>query len=352
MPMMLDDQTLNEAKRFNTKLARAPRFGSRHRFMPPLVQGLLRVSQVGADRKLRRAGLQVETRMVEMSGVQVQVRIIHPRGPVAGIVLDIHGGGWVVGNAPMNDAFNAAFASRCGLAVVSVDYRLAPRASVHAQMEECLAAARWLLQDGLPEYADHADHADHVGLPVIVVGESAGAQLAAATLLGLRAWPALLARIAGAVLYYGVYDMAGTDSVRRAGPETLVLDGPRMLAGLRRLTPDLDDAARRQPPLSPLFGELAGMPPALMIVGSGDPLLDDTLRMAQRWQQVADVELNVAPEAPHGFIHFPTAMARVTLAHAQAWVRQRIAAMPQQEAFSASASHVPRAAGASPGAPR
>lgn len=343
MPMMLDDQTLNEAKRFNARLARAPRFGTRYRLMPPLVQGLLRLSQVGADRKLRRAGLQVETRMVGLEGVQVQVRIIRPRGPVAGIVLDIHGGGWVIGNARMNDAFNGAFASRCGLAVVSVDYRLAPRASVHEQMEECLAAARWLLQDGLPEYA---------GKPVIVVGESAGAQLAAATLQGLRAWPALLARIAGAVLYYGVYDMAGTNSVRRAGPETLVLDGPRMLAGLRGLTPDLDDAGRRQPPLSPLFGELAGMPPALMIVGGGDPLLDDTLRMAQRWQQVAEVELNVAPEAPHGFIHFPTAMARVTLAHAQAWVRQRIAPMPQQESFSVSASHALRAAGASPGAPR
>jgi acetyl esterase/lipase len=337
MPLTFDDATLDEAARFNARLARAPRFGTRYRFMPLLVQGLLRLSQVSADGKLRRAGLQVETRMVGLEGVQVKVRIIRPRGPVAGVVLDIHGGGWVVGNAPMNDAFNAAFASRCGLAVVSVDYRLAPRASMHAQMEECLAAARWLLQGGLPDYA---------GLPVVVVGESAGAHLAAATLQGLRDWPALLAHIAGAVLYYGVYDMAGTDSMRRAGPETLVLDGPRMLAGLRRLTPDLDDAGRRQPPLSPLFGDLAGMPPALMIVGSGDPLLDDTLQMAQRWQQVADVELNVAPEAPHGFIHFSTAMARVTLAHAQAWVRQRIVPV------SASASHAPRAAGASPGAPR
>jgi len=337
MPLTFDDTTLDEAARFNARLARAPRFGMRYRLMPPLVQGLLRMSQVGADRKLRRAGLQVEMRMVEMGGVKVQVRVIRPRGPVAGIVLDIHGGGWVVGNARMNDAFNAGFASRCGLAVVSVDYRLAPRASVHEQMEECLAAARWLLQDGL---------ADDVGLPVIVVGESAGAHLAAATLQRLRDWPALLERVAGAVLYYGVYDMAGTDSVRRAGPETLVLDGPRMLAGLRRLTPDLDDAGRRQPPLSPLFGDLAGMPPALMIVGSGDPLLDDTLRLAQRWRQVADVELNVAPEAPHGFIHFPTAMASVTLAHAQAWVRQRIAPV------SASALRAPRAAGASPGAPR
>ena len=289
MPMTFDDAMLDEAKRFNARLSRMPRFGMRHRFMAPLEQALLRLSQCGADRKLRRAGLQVETCTVVIEAMQVQVRIVRPHGPVAGLVLDIHGGGWVIGNARMNDAFNADFASRCSLAVVSVDYRLVPRVGVQHQMDECLAAARWLLQDGLPDYA---------GLPVIVVGESAGAQLAAATLQRLRAWPPLLGRIAGAVLYYGVYDMAGTDSVRSAGPATLVLDGPRMLAGLRMLTPGLDDAARRQPPLSPLFGDLAGMPPALMIVGSRDPLVDDTVRLAQRWRQVAATELNVVPEAP------------------------------------------------------
>ena len=337
MALAFDQDTIEEARRFNRKLAWAPRFRIRNRWTPRLAQALLRLGQLRPEPSLARAGVRAEQGLALMNGLRVPLRILRPAGTVRGVVLDIHGGGWVIGNARMNDAFNGAFASRCGLAVVSVDYRLAPRASVHEQMEECLAAARWLLQGGLP---------DHAGLPVIVVGESAGAQLAAATLQGLRAWPALLARIAGAVLYYGVYDMAGTNSVRRAGPETLVLDGPRMLAGLRGLTPDLDDAGRRQPPLSPLFGELAGMPPALMIVGGGDPLLDDTLRMAQRWQQVAEVELNVAPEAPHGFIHFPTAMARVTLAHAQAWVRQRIAPV------SVSASHALRAAGASPGAPR
>jgi acetyl esterase/lipase len=316
MPMTFNDETLDDARRFNTKLARAPRFGMRHRFLPPLAQGLLRLSQFGADRKLRRAGLQVEQRVAVMDGLRVPVRIVRPQGPVAGLVLDIHGGGWVIGNPQMDDAFNAGFASRCGVAVVSVDYRLATRASVHDQMDDCLAAARWLLQDGLPEYA---------GLPVVVVGESAGGQLAAATLQRLRQWPALLERVVGAVLYYGVYDMAGTDSVRSAAPDTLVLDGPRMLGGLRMLTPGLDDTARREAPLSPLYGDLAGMPPALMIVGTRDPLLDDTVRMARRWALVADVELNVVPEAPHGFIHFPTSMATLTCEHAQAWIRHCIA---------------------------
>lgn len=314
MPMTFDAHMLDEARRFNATLARAPRFGMRHRFTPHIGQWLLRASQFGADRKLRRLGVQVARGVALADDLRVPLRIVRPAGPVCGVVLDFHGGGWIIGNPQMNDAFNAGFASQCGMAVVSVDYRLATRAPIAELMDDCLASARWLLAGGLPEYA---------GLPVIVVGESAGAQLAAATLQRLRAWPALYERIAGTVLYYGVYDMAGTASVRAAGPDTLVLDGPRMLPGLRMLTPELDDAARRQAPLSPLFGDLAGMPPALMYVGESDPLLDDTLEMARRWEQVADVELNLVPEAPHGFIHFPTALARATCAHTRDWMCRR-----------------------------
>lgn len=318
-PLTFDAATLDEARRFNRLLALAPRFGVRHRVVPMLGQGLLRLSQVGADARLRRSGLLVEERVACMDGLRVPVRIVRPRGPVSGLVLDIHGGGWVIGNPRMNDAFNTEFARDCSVAVVSVDHRLATRAPLTALMDDCLAAARWLLGDGLPEFA---------GLPLVVVGESAGGQLAAATLQRLAAWPALLARVAGAVLYYGVYDMAGSASVRAAGRATLVLDGPRMLPGLRMLTPGLDDDARRAPPMSPLFGDLSGMPPALMIVGDADPLLDDTLQLAQRWRQSAEVALVTAPDAPHGFIHFPTAMARTVRAHARAWIRDRIA-VPQ-----------------------
>ena len=114
----------------------------------------------------------------------------------------------------------------------------------------------------------------------------------------------------------------------------------------------MDDGARRQAPLSPLYGDLAGMPPALLIVGSRDPLLDDTVRMAQRWGQVAEAELEVVSEAPHGFIHFPTAMAAATREHVQAWVGSRITAAQAAAPLSASALHAPRAARAIPAAPR
>lgn len=131
----------------------------------------------------------------------------------------------------------------------------------------------------LPEYG---------GVPVIFVGESAGAHLVATTLLQLKAWPDLLRRVKGAVLYYGVYDLAGTPSARQASPDTLVLHGPSLVAAFRMLTPGLSDAERQQSPLSPLYGDLHGLPAVLMFASELDPLLDDTLQMANRWRGNAD----------------------------------------------------------------
>ena len=314
----IDEDDLAEARRINRKLSKGPRFRIRNRLMPIAVQTLLRLSQLGGDRLVRRAGLSVEPRLVRNGVDAVPVRILRPSARVRGVVLDIHGGGWVIGNARMDDALNMAMIKACDVAVVSADYRLAGRASIHGMMDDCLVAARWLLDGGMPEYRD---------LPVFVLGESAGAHLAAATLLRLKEWPELLGRVAGAVLYYGVYDLAGTDSVRRAGPDTLVLDGPGMVAGMRRLTPGLSDARRRRPPLSPLYGDLQGLPPALMFVGDLDPLLDDTMRMAARWSEVAKVELHRLPEAPHGFIRFRTGMATKVLAGTHAWLLERLNAL-------------------------
>lgn len=313
--MSIDESDLAEARRLNRKLRRAPRFRVRSQYVPVLIQALLRVSQIGADRRIRKAGLSVEERLVGSGAETVAVRILRPAGAARGVVLDIHGGGWVIGNARMDDALNIALIKACDVTVVSVDYRLAGRTPVQGLMDDCLVAARWLLGDGMPEYR---------GLPVFVIGESAGGHLAAATLLRLKQWPELFGRVAGAVLYYGVYDLAGTDSVRRAGPDTLVLDGSGMVAGLRRLTPGMTDAERRQAPLSPLYGDLRGLPPALMFVGERDPLLDDTVRMAARWREVANVDLHRLPEAPHGFIRFRTGMAAKCLATTHAWIRGRI----------------------------
>ena len=312
--LSFDAATLAQARRFNRQLDWAPRFRIRNRVIPVLIQSLLHLSQLTGARRLARAGMRVERRVVQADGVNVALRILRGVRPARAVVLDFHGGGWVIGNAQMNDDLNVATIEACEVAVVSVDYRLAPGATLQQMLDDCLAAARWLLET------------QFAGLPVFVVGESAGGHLAAATLLRLQAWPELLARVKGAVLYYGVYDLAGTPGVHAAGADTLVLHGPSMATSMRLLTPGLDEAQRRQAPISPLYGDLAGMPPALMIAGERDPLRDDTTLMAQRWRQVAPVEAHLVPEAPHGFIRFPTRMAKQVQARTHAWLHQRILA--------------------------
>jgi acetyl esterase/lipase len=314
MSLVLDDDTLQDARSFNRKLQWAPRFRINNRVLPLLVNSLLRLSQLGADGKLARDGIHVMRLTAYADGLQVPVRVLRGARPAGGVVLDFHGGGWAVGNAAMNDQLNAGLINACDVAVVSVDYRLAPAAPLTAILDDCLAAARWLLDGGLPDYD---------GLPIYVLGESAGGHLAAATLLRLKQWPKLLRRIQGAILYYGVYDLAGTPSVRQAGADTLMLHGPSMLDSLRLLTPGLTDEQRRVAPLSPLYGDLAGMPPALMVVGERDPLRDDTLLMAERWRAEAAVECHLLPEAPHGFIRFPTRMAAQVRQRVYEWIGTR-----------------------------
>jgi acetyl esterase/lipase len=312
----LDDRALHKVRRFNRILAWLPRFRIRNRFTPMLVQALLRVSQLGADGRMARRGIRVAQQVAEADGLRVPVRVLRPPGAVRGVVLDIHGGGWVIGNPRLDDAQNAALIEACGVAVVSVDYRLVPRVPLQDAMDDCLAAARWLLAGGIP---------DVHGLPAFVVGESAGAHLAATVLLRLREAPALLARIHGAVLYYGIYDLGGTPRVHQAGADTLVLDGPGMVAALCMLTAGCSDSERREAPRSPLYGKLDGLPPALLFGGERDPLRDDTVRMAARWSDVAEVELHVLPEAPHGYLRFPTPLAQLAPARAHGWIRERIA---------------------------
>jgi acetyl esterase/lipase len=311
----VSEQELRQVLKLNKKLAWFPRFRIRNLITPRFLQALMRAGQLGEAGKPGKHGLAVENRIIAHEGAQVRVRIIRPKGQSKGVVLDYHGGGWVVGNPQMNDDLNIAMVEACQVTVVSVDYRLAVTTPVADILEDCLCAARWLLDGERTEFA---------GLPVIMVGESAGGHLAAATLLALKESPVLLERISGALLYYGVYDLTGTPSVRRAPRSTLVLDGPGLVEAFRMLTPGLNDQQRRQPLLSPLYGDFTGLPPALMFVGELDPLKDDTFDLAEQWLKSAPVEAHLLPSCPHGFIHFPTAMAERVLAYSHQWITARI----------------------------
>lgn len=266
----------------------------------------------------RRARLPVRPHImrVPVASGGVALRVFAPPGAPAGVVLHFHGGGWTIGNARMSDRENAALAARLKVTVVSVDYHLALTRSLDEVIAECAQAAPWVLH--------HLASAFGSGR-VVLAGSSAGAHLAAATLIRLRDDGVDLAPIRGALLLYGLYDLAGTATVRAAGPEYAVLDGPTVRRTLQKLTPGMSDSQRRDGRLSPLFADLSGLPPALFLVGERDMLLEDNRLMAQRWHDEAKgAELVEVPASDHAFDRFDTAITRHARALTDQWIAERL----------------------------
>ena len=223
-----------------------------------------------------------------------RLRISAPAGKPTGIYLHVHGGGWTLGAADEFDRQNQALAARTGALVASVAYRLAPEHPWPAAAADCVAALDWL----------RAEAGTHFGADRIVIGgESAGAHLAAVT---LQRRPGV---VAGAVLTYGCFDLRLTPSMRRWGGRELVLSTPGVAWFIDNLLAGRTSA--EDPAVSPLLGDLAGMPPALFSIGTEDPLLDDTLFMAARWEAAgATARLDVYPGGIHAFDLFDLALTR------------------------------------------
>ncbi len=299
-----------EAQRLNRVLMWAPRFRAPNPPERPIIQMLMRVRQGLMPHGV--PGLKIERRIAQTSAGPVWVRILRHGEARCGVYIDYHGGGWSVGDAAMDDPVNARIARDCGLMVVSVDYALMPRATLQGVIAQARAAADWV--------ADTFG-----GEPILAGGESAGAHLAAHAVLHLKQRPDFR-RVRGAVLFYGAFDLGGTERARNAPASALVLHGPSLRSGGEALLPGLSETERRSADISPAFADLSGLPPALMLCGTLDPLLDDTVLLAERWQAASGgVSLEVVPDAPHAFNRFPTRMADRTNAHVRAWVNERMA---------------------------
>jgi acetyl esterase/lipase len=296
-------ESLVEARAFNDQLERLL-----------AAQPSLHTVPVSVTRRIRREGgglfppavhlPQAKDRTIRSRAGNLRLRVIAPDGPASGAYLHIHGGGWALGAADMQDPMLAALGQSTGLVVVSVDYRLAPEHPFPAGPDDCEDAALWLVEQGAAE----------LGIPagrLAIGGESAGAHLAATTLLRLRDRHGIAGAFRAANLVFGVYDLSMTPSARRWGARNLVLSGPIMEWFSGGFVPGIEREARRDASMSPLYADLRGMPPALFTVGALDPLLDDSLFMAARWAASgAPSRLRVWPEGVHGFTAFPLAIAR------------------------------------------
>jgi acetyl esterase len=233
-------------------------------------------------------------------GRSVPVRIHVPAsGEVAGVFLEIHGGGFYLGSAAGSDVRNRNLADALGLAVVSVEYRLAPEHPWPAAPDDCETAALWL--------ADHAEH--RLGTTKLSIGGfSAGATLAMTTLLRLRKRG--ITAYGSAVLQFGTYDLSAQTPAGRLIADEYFLDA---YAG------SVED--RTHPDLSPIYADVTGLPPILVVVGADDVLLEDNLAMAVRLSAAGvDVNLRIYPASPHGFTGHATSMARAAMDDIESWL--------------------------------
>jgi monoterpene epsilon-lactone hydrolase len=205
------------------------------------------------------------------------------------VILYFHGGVYVIGTAVASVPLVSEVVRRAGAKAITLDYRLAPEHPYPAAVEDARAAYEELLAQGIDPGQ------------IAFAGESAGGGLVVATLLALRD--------AGTPLPSGGFLMSPYVDLTLSG-ETLAdreaVDPILSPAGLRARVPDYVAGADAADPLiSPIFGDLSGLPPLLIQVGSHEILLSDAIRLAAR-AALSDVSvtLEVTPGVPHVFQGF------------------------------------------------
>jgi epsilon-lactone hydrolase len=202
------------------------------------------------------------------------------------VILYFHGGVYVIGSALASLPLAADLARRTSAKVVSVDYRLAPEHPYPAAIEDARAAYEGLLAQGIDPSS------------MAVSGESAGGGLAVALLLALR--DADLPMPSSAFLMSPMTDLtlSGSTIIEKEAVDPLFT-----AAALRRRVADyVGTADPSDPYISPVFGDLRGLPPILIQVGSHEVLLSDATRLAARAaENDVATTLDVTPGVPHVF---------------------------------------------------
>src|SRR4051812_44933116 len=205
----------------------------------------------------------------------VPVRIVRPPGAkgTLPVILYMHGGGWVLGNAGTHDRLVRELAVGTGAAVVFVEYDRAPEAHYPVQIEQGYATAQWIVREGAANQLDP----DRIA----IAGDSVGGGMTAA--LALMANERGDVRFVQQSMYYPVTDASmDTGSYEQFG-EGYFLTADGMAWFWDAYAPDLE--RRAEPYASPLRAsdeQLEGLPPAFLIVDEADVLRDEGEAYAAR----------------------------------------------------------------------
>ncbi len=228
------------------------------------------------ERLNKKADIPQNIKVQSVSAGGVKAELIEPEGaPSDKIVIYLHGGGYCLGIVNTNRGFVAKIAAGTGLKTLLVDYRLAPENPFPAAIEDVITAYRWLLSKG------------HLSRNMIFVADSSGCGLCLAALMSLRddkvSMPAAMAFISPMV------DLAGTGEsfVTRKDVDPFQYLDP--LCIIKNYIGDNDPML---PVLSPLFGDLQGLPPILIHASDYDVFLSDAVRLAEKASE-SGIEVNL-----------------------------------------------------------
>lgn len=230
---------------------------------------------------------------------EVPVRLLRPYGDAGGLLVYLHGGGWVTGTLDEFDALGRTLAAGTAMTVALIDYRLAPEHPYPAAVDDCWAALQWLVTG-------------HAGRPVVLMGDSAGGNLAA--VMSRRAVDAKTIQIGLQVLVYPVTD-CDTTRPSYADPENqLLLDRDSMNWFWDRYVPDPD--ARSGAETSPLRAPRhAGLPYTIVVTAEHDVLRDEGEEYAHALRASGvPVELTRFEGQMHGFFTMTNILPGAVLA--------------------------------------
>ncbi|PVH72282.1 alpha/beta-hydrolase [Cadophora sp. DSE1049] len=263
-------------------------------------------------------------------GREIPCRLVYPqarktdeeRKGVKGVVLHIHGGGWVLGDEKSYDTLLQFYADVGDLVAVSVGYRLAPEDPFPKGPEDCIDAGEYLVKNAESMY----------GAPLMFIGgESAGAHLSVITTFHLLKTQPDFKLPGGLLLDFGCYDLSKLPAARHFH-RNIVLNGPIIDHFVNAFLPNHTIEERRAGAVSPYYEDFSPfrgrLPSALFTIGTEDPLVDDTVVMSVKWMMFGgEAVVKVYPGACHGFIGFaPTLLkeAGEALADTKTYIQERV----------------------------
>lgn len=272
-------------------------------------------------------GVAIADRTVPGPAGAIPVKVFTPQGtgPFP-LLVYIHGGGWVIGSPATHARLCSELAGGAGCVVVSVDYRMAPENPAPAALDDCVAAIRYAVANAAEFGAD--------GSRFAIGGDSAGGNLTAAAALKLRDEGGPQAKLL--LLYYGAYtgDLNLPSVIENGEGKILTRQAMEWFYG-HYLS---GGATTDDPYIAPIKGNLAGLPAALLIVGTQDPLLDDSKQFAKALEAAGvPAKLSIYQDQVHVFVQLTAMLDGAKAAMAESIEALKVALAPQAASVASTA---------------